>query len=147
MAKPQALRHKELENGIPNLSRLVPCLYNLWYRRACLAVLRGRTIQSVDEAWAAYGLAWLRVVPIARIVVEEFFWPRESFFLPEDDCWVIFCFWRRQLTDSLELVTCFVRIQEELGAILPDQINELFANMPFGDFCKAVLTCVPPGVS
>lgn len=138
MTEQRILRHEDVDGRIPLLARLLPCIYNVWYRHACLAVLHTRSAQSVEEAWLRYGVPWPNVQVMTQIVKEVFCWPRDCYFLPEDDCWVLFCFWRRQLTDSLELVEWLVRTEDELGVTVPEQLCEVFAHLSFGDLLMAL---------
>lgn len=139
---PAALVHNWLELHIPRVIRLVPCLYNRWYQRACLGVLAERKADLTRQAWVPTNVPLGFVETVSAAIVDEYYWPRGTLFHPEDECWVLFHFWRQKWVDSLELPCCIMRIEQELGAELPAEIVLGLHKMLFGHFCRELVQLV-----
>lgn len=143
---PVSLGHYWLHGAIPRILRLVPCFYNHWYRRNSLRVLAERKPDMVRQAWVQSDVPLSLVGTVSAAVADEYWWPRGALFHPNDECRVLFCFWRRALADSLELPCCIMRIEQELGVQIPDHILPRLHEMSFEDLCRELvqLLQVPP---
>jgi len=84
------LKHELVSNGFPGIVRILPILYNHWYRVACLRLLRERTPEEFEQAWRLAGIPAPLTNAVVRIVRDEYCWPSDSLFLPDDECFVVF---------------------------------------------------------
>gem|GEM_PF-1188415 len=142
MCRSTPLQHASLRLKLCRPVCLLPCLYNYYYRRACVRILANRSMASTLQAWAPTKIPWPVIQKVSEIIASEYYWPREALFLPEDECWVLFCFWRRQLSDGLELPSCILRLQEDFNVELPEGLLLSLAGMSFGAFCNEVLRLI-----
>ncbi len=139
MEIPFILNHSRLEASIPWIIRLTPCVYNFWYRRLYLRSLTIRQGEAVRQAWLAVGVPLELVEIVSAVIAHEYSWPRATLFHPEDECYVLFCFWRRTWVDSLELPCCVMQIEEKLGVELSESILPQLRRMLFGNLCKELV--------
>ncbi|GIX01678.1 MAG: hypothetical protein KatS3mg112_0615 [Thermogutta sp.] len=136
---PVVLVHDWLDGTIPWGIRLIPFLYNRWYRRACSRVIAGRRADLTREAWITAAVPVRLVETVSAIIASEYYWPYRMLFHPEDECFVLFCFWRRTWVDSLELPCCIMRVEQQLGVEVPDDIVPRLGKMLFGDFLRELV--------
>lgn len=130
------LKHDMLMESVPRLARFVPPIYNLFYWAACRRTLHNRTKECWQHAWLLAGIPRERVETVTRVVVGEYFWPRSSLFFPDDECFVVFCFWRWSLTDGLGLPACIEAIERKLATKIQGELLSSLARITFGEFCK-----------
>lgn len=136
----QPLEHSVLIKKVPPIVRFlrVPILYNYWYWRACMRVLRERTRELVDQAWQATGIPGRVIEAVARIVRDELWWPARSLFVPGDECFVLFGCWRQEITDGLELPVCILEIERELNVVIPEELMKCLPDLRFAEFCSRI---------
>jgi len=103
-------------------------------------VIRTRTRKVWEQAWEIRQAPRETVQKITRIVSNEFCWPREALFLPDDECHVIFCLWQRKLCDDLALVTCMLRLERELGIEVEDAVISSLGTLTVGEFCGLLIS-------
>jgi len=137
------LKHSVILRSVPWWGHLAPPGFNLVYGRVCRRVIRTRTREVWQQAWQVKQVPRETVQKITRIVSDEFYWPRESLFLPDDECYVLFCLWRRKLCDDLALVTCILNLERELGVKVKDDVISSLGTLTFGEFCGSLIS--PPG--
>lgn len=137
---PLLLKHSVIIRGVPWWGHLAAPGFNLVYRRLCRRVIRTRTRKVWEQAWEIRQAPRETVQKITRIVSNEFCWPCEALFLPDDECHVIFCLWQRKLCDDLALVTCMLRLERELGIEVEDAVISSLGTLTFGEFCGLLIS-------
>ncbi len=136
------LRHDRVTRTIPCIARLLPCLYNHCYRRACLRVLADRTVELTRQMWLVTEVPWGLVQKVSAVIASEYAWPKGSLFLPGDECSVLFCLWRWTISDALELPCCIMEIEDEFGVELSVETVERLPKMAFVDLCAELMRLV-----
>ncbi|MGB4726545.1 MAG: hypothetical protein WBH86_04000 [Thermogutta sp.] len=130
------LEHGFLRKKVPGVARLLPVLYNHWYKSECLKLLRRRTKDEVEHAWRAAVVPNRVAGVVTRTVRDEYCWLPEALFVPADECFVVFCWWRLALSDGLEAEVCIVEIERELEVRIAEEVIRSLPTLKLGEFCR-----------
>jgi len=132
------LEHRLLRKKVPGIVQCLPILYNQWYRRACRRLLRDRTRDEVEQEWRLAGIPGYVAEVVTATVRDEYCWPDGALFVPADECFVLFCWWRLALSDGLELPLCILQIERELRVEITDELITRLPTLKLGDLCRAI---------
>lgn len=124
-----------LVSDLPLRWRIIPCVYNSKCKAVFDQVLSQRNAAIVNLSWQDLALDEHFRLAVSDLIAKHFRWG-QPLFVPQDECFVLFEFWRRRVADCMEF-ECFVLDLESLpGLDIPGDLK--LSSMTYGEFLGAL---------
>jgi hypothetical protein len=99
----------------------LPCYYNFKIERRCVEILNSRNQNEIDRHWKNYRTVYPHYLQINNLIARDFSW-QSNLFLPQDECYILFRQWKKNLSDDLVFSIFLANISAIFNKEIPDYL-------------------------